>query len=440
MGRTETQHPQMLMVAPNSQQVNNALSDSDVENQSPPASLKDEPPDGGRIAWEQVLVGHLVNAMTWGVANAYGVFQLYYKENTSWSASQISWIGSVQIFLMFVLGTVSGRLADGGYARHCILAGSILCTVGMFTTSVATAYWQIMLSLGVCQGTGSGLLSMPVTAIIGADFKRKRALALSISAAGTGVGAVAYTAVVQYLIPKVGFPWAVRCCGFITLFCGLVANALAEPRLPPRKRGGLIDMTALHDRPFVIFSAGSFLIYYSLFTVVIYINSFARNAIGFSDTDAGTVLLITSATSIIARPIAGFAADHYLGAINTYNLGTFVLSILIFAWIGVRDRTSTFIFSAIVGFVNGSAQGVFPGAISNLVDDLSKLGTRLGMVFALCGFATLAGPPTMGALLDKSGGDYLGAQIWGGTVMLTGSLIVATTRYFAKKDNRRLKF
>ena len=246
---------------------------SDLEDQSSrPSSLKSEPPDGGWIAWSQVLMGHLANIMVWGYANAFGVFQLYYKQTTDWPAAQISWIGSIQLFLMFIMGTVSGRLADAGLARHCIFGGSVLCVFGVFMTSVSTQYWQLILTQGVCTGIGGGLMAMPTATIIGSDFKKKRALAMSISACGTGVGAMVYTAALQYLIPQIGFQWAVRACGLISLFLATIANALARPRLPPRKSASFVDWTFFKDRPFVIFTAGSFLIYYSLFTVVIYVS------------------------------------------------------------------------------------------------------------------------------------------------------------------------
>ncbi|EON99474.1 putative major facilitator superfamily transporter protein [Phaeoacremonium minimum UCRPA7] len=381
-------------------------------------------------------MGHLANIMVWGYANAFGVFQLYYKQTTDWPAAQISWIGSIQLFLMFIMGTVSGRLADAGLARHCIFGGSVLCVFGVFMTSVSTQYWQLILTQGVCTGIGGGLMAMPTATIIGSDFKKKRALAMSISACGTGVGAMVYTAALQYLIPQIGFQWAVRACGLISLFLATIANALARPRLPPRKSASFVDWTFFKDRPFVIFTTGSFLIYYSLFTVVIYINSYARTVVGFSDVDSAQVLLVSNAAALISRPLAGFMADRYFGPVNTWNGGTMFLSIMIFALIGVRDRAGMLVYSAVMGFCNGAAQGVFPGAISSLVEDVHLLGTRLGMVFAICGLATLAGPPTMGALLDANGGRYLWAQVWGGAVMILGSSIVATTRCFRSKGSR----
>jgi MCP family monocarboxylic acid transporter-like MFS transporter 3 len=56
------------------------------------------------------------------------------------------------------------------------------------------------------------------------------------------------------------------------------------------------------------------------------------------------------------------------------------------------------------------------------------MGTRFGMVQTISAFASLAGPPTAGAILDTSNGKFVYAQIWGGTVFLFGALIIVASR------------
>ena len=54
-----------------------------------------------------------------GQVNAFGVFQAYYAKNQlqSSSASNISWIGGVQIALLYISGLVLGRVFDKYGAR-----------------------------------------------------------------------------------------------------------------------------------------------------------------------------------------------------------------------------------------------------------------------------------------------------------------------------------
>src|SRR5687767_2365915 len=104
------------------------------------------PPDGGLRAWSQVLACLLVSALTWGTTYSFGVSQLHYTSTLKLPSAQVSWIGSVQVFIVFAMCTISGRLTDAGYARETAGAGCALATFGTFMTSLATEYWQILLA------------------------------------------------------------------------------------------------------------------------------------------------------------------------------------------------------------------------------------------------------------------------------------------------------
>jgi MCP family monocarboxylic acid transporter-like MFS transporter 3 len=233
----------------------------------------DEPPDGGWTAWSQVVPAHIATALCWGYGTGFAVFQLYYKETMNLPAAQVSWIGSIQLFLYFVVGLFSGRLSDAGYTRQLYFTGTVMTCFGMFMTSLATEYWQIILAQGICNGIGGGLAFMPAIANVGMYFKKKRVLAMSINACGSSTGAIIFPAIVQYLTPQIGFPWAVRVCGFVALFLSIIGGVLLVPRKVPRNTGPMMDWGAFKDTTFAIFSLGSFLIFFSVFTLLIYVSS-----------------------------------------------------------------------------------------------------------------------------------------------------------------------
>lgn len=162
------------------------------------------PPDGGTRAWLQILAGHLINALTWGYTASFGVYQLYYTSHLNLPPSQVSWIGSVQIFLTFFVGTVSGRSADAGYAQYTVLLGSTMVVLGTFMTSLATTYWQIFLAYGLCTGLGMGILYMPAVAVIGSYWQKRKAMALGMAATGSGTGAIIFPLIVQSLQHEIG--------------------------------------------------------------------------------------------------------------------------------------------------------------------------------------------------------------------------------------------
>lgn len=143
--------------------------------------------------------------------------------------------------------------------------------------------------------------------------------------------------------------------------------------------------------------------------------------------------------SVPSRPITGYLADRYFGPINLYTFQTLVLGCMIFAWTGVTTRTGMYVFSAFFGLAVGAAQGLFAGSLASLTKDPRKMGTRFGMVCTIVAFASLAGPPTAGAIIDKSGGRYLWAQIWAGLVIVLASLVLAATRCAVVGPKLRVK-
>ena len=73
-------------------------------------------------------------------------------------------------------------------------------------------------------------------------------------------------------------------------------------------------------------------------------------------------------------------------------------------------------------------QGLFAAMVASLTDDVKKTGVRMGMIFSTTSFALLTGPPLAGALIQRDGGRYLGAQMWAGSVILVGGLVLAGAR------------
>lgn len=74
------------------------------------------------------MVAHraLISFCTFGFASSFGVFQDYYVLAGTSTSSNISWIGSLQLFLLFFVGLPAGRLFDAGYFHPLIFCGSIL--------------------------------------------------------------------------------------------------------------------------------------------------------------------------------------------------------------------------------------------------------------------------------------------------------------------------
>ena len=106
------------------------------------------------------------------------------------SSSNISWIGTIQAFLLIFIGLITGPLFDYGYLRGLIITGSFGIVFGMMMTSICTEYWQVLLAQGILVGLGCGCLFVPSIAIIPQYFSTKKAFAQGIGASGSSLGEV----------------------------------------------------------------------------------------------------------------------------------------------------------------------------------------------------------------------------------------------------------
>lgn len=148
------------------------------------------PPDGGFHAWAQVLCAHFTFFNSWGVSNSFSVFEQVYTHTLPQSASAISWIGSVQVSLLFFMGAFVGRATDSGYFRPVYSLGVFLQLVGIFMLSLCETYWQVFLAQAVCMGLGNGFTFSPGLAVMSSYFVKRRAFAVGLAAAGAATGGV----------------------------------------------------------------------------------------------------------------------------------------------------------------------------------------------------------------------------------------------------------
>lgn len=145
------------------------------------------------------------------------------------------------------------------YGPHsCIVPGSILLVLSLMITSVCEKYYQFMLGQSVLFGAGAALIFSPVMAIPSQWFPNRRAMATSIAICGSGLGGTLWPIMLQRMIAQIGFGWAMRTAGFISLALLGVACALIRPRYPPRKPTPFKStLTCFKDPNWLLMSFGS---------------------------------------------------------------------------------------------------------------------------------------------------------------------------------------
>ncbi|KZT64725.1 MFS general substrate transporter [Daedalea quercina L-15889] len=384
-------------------------------------------PDGGVKAWMQVLGAFFLLFNSWGIFNTYGAFQTFYERDllSSNTASAISWIGSIQGFLLLLVGSLTGPVFDMGYFRTLIIVGSFLMVFSLMMTSLSTKYYEAFLALGVTFGLGSGCVFVPGVAIVSTYFNKRRGLAVGVATSGSSVGAVVYLSVFHQLQPKIGFPWTVRVMGFITLAASAVSVATMQRRVTPPGRRRLFDVKAFTEVPYTLFCIGNALSYMGAYIPFFEAPAFAAAHTPASPTLAFYFLAILNGASVFGRLLPNFFADK-TGPLTMLTGCATATGVLALAWLAVHTIGGFAAFCVLYGLFSGSLVSLPPAAIASLTDDHTRLGTRLGMAFTLAGFGLLIGNPVAGVLVDLRTGEFWKAIVFNGVVVLAaGTLLLA---------------
>jgi MFS family permease len=199
---------------------------------------------------------------------------------------------------MFFCGPLTGILGDIYGPRLPLLLGSFLHVFGLMMTSISHEYYQFFLAQSVVSATGCSFLFFPTLAAVGQYFSSHRALALGIVVSGSSIGGVILPIMVERLIPRIGFGWAMRSVAFLLLALLAIGNLFVKARLPPPKRHfKLIEfITPLTEVPFALLTASSFFIYLGGFLPFTFVILQARNE-GMSAALAGYLVSILNGAS-----------------------------------------------------------------------------------------------------------------------------------------------
>ncbi|KAF2736692.1 putative MFS monocarboxylate transporter [Polyplosphaeria fusca] len=385
------------------------------------------PSHGDSLAWLQVIGSFFLWFNTWGLVNAFGVYQTYYQIDllSSSTPSAISWIGSLQVFLLMFGGFLIGPIYDRGYARALLAVGSFFLVFGQMMLSLCDQYWQVILAQGLVQGIGCGLLFLPAVAILSTWFTTRLVTASGISAAGSGLGGVIYPIVFYRLEPRIGFGWATRVIGFIALATLTFSVSVMKAKsLPPAARQ-FFDLGALRNVLFNLTNLGTFFLFTGLYIPLFYLELYAIQS-NFVDERLGFYLLpILNVGSVFGRVIPNYVAD-FVGALNTAIICGLITATISFCLIAVHNSAGAIAIAIFYGFFSGAIASLSPMLVVHATPERRKIGTWLGMGFAAVAIGLLIGNPISGAILRSSSFKY--AWLFSGLCLTVGSGFLVAAR------------
>lgn len=414
------------------QQTSSPKSDPKIlEEAEKPSVQRHNFPDGGGDAWTVVAGAWLAIFISFGFLNAFGVFQAYYKSHqlAHKSESEIAWIGSFQTFCMFFMGSVFGSIFDRFGARSLVILGGVGFSFACMMQSICTEYWQFFLAQALLQGICLSALFSPTFPCINHWFFKRRGLALGIATSGSSVGGVVWPIMINNLIIKVGFGWALRICGFVALVMTAGAATMVKGRLPPRTDPEFFAFPLFRQPAYTFFCFGMLFIIFGIFFLIFYIPSYGAIH-GFSPNMIFYSVSILNAASFFGRIFPGMAADTW-GRYNIMIIASISSAVLTIASIAATDTSSILVIGAMYGFTSGSIISIQAACIPPLLDDPRKTGVAIGQMLSIGGFGALLGPPICGWLITSHG--FKGAQIFSGVMLAIGTVLLAVTRSYLAK-------
>ncbi|KAF8476175.1 major facilitator superfamily domain-containing protein [Kalaharituber pfeilii] len=405
-------------------------------------------PDGGTQAWLVVLGGFLTYFATFGYLNSFGTYQAYYTEDllSYRTPSDIAWIGSIQLFFLFFGGMIFGPMFDAYGAKILFIPGTLIYVASFMFQSLSKEYYQLMLSQGIMFGIGDAMLFYPTISSVSHWFDRRRGLALGIVVAGSSLGGVAWPILIEALIKRINYAWAVRISGFICLAFLVPSIFMVRGRLPPNKGkqadggiNGQVIKDIFKDGRYTWFVGGTFLVFWGMFIPFYYLPDYGKSH-GMTATEANYLLAYLNAGSLVGRVLSGLLADK-LGRFNISFLCALFSSVLLLALHRMDKPSSIIAFSVLYGFLSGGLISLQSACVSQITSNIAQVGLKIGLMMALCSLVALTGPPIAGAILtwhQKDGEQHNSPLYWdglinfAGVIMIVGSAAVGWSRLKVK--------
>jgi MFS family permease len=363
--------------------------------------------------WIVVSAAFAVLFVGFGTAYSFAAFFHPLRDEFDATRGDISLVFALTGFLYFVLGAVSGPLADRIGPQRVILAGVALIALGLFLASAAQHLWQVYLTYSLGVGVGVGLAYVPAVGAVQRWFSRNRGLASGLAVSGIGAGTLALPLLATAGINSLGWRETYIALGAMALILGVPAAMFVEHSperrglradgdapvagVPGVAAGGLSVKVAVRSRPFLLLYLASLSTGIGLFIPFAHLAPYARDH-GFSDGFGAFLVGMIGVGSTAGRLGLGGSADR-LGR-KTSLVGTFIaMGISLVGWLGATEAWSLILFALVFGAAYGGFVALVPALAADYFGG-RNMGGILGILYTAAGVGALFGPVLAGAVYD----------------------------------------
>ncbi|XP_043420682.1 monocarboxylate transporter 2 [Prionailurus viverrinus] len=398
----------------------------------PPAGAPLHPPPDGGWGWVVVGASFISIGFSYAFPKAVTVFFKEIQQIFNATYSEIAWISSIMLAVMYAGGPISSVLVNKYGSRPVVMIGGLLCCLGMVTASFSTSVIELYLTVGFITGLGLAFNLQPALTIIGKYFYKKRPMANGLAMAGSPVFLSTLAPFNQYLFNTFGWKGSFLILGGL-LLNACVAGSLMRPVEPKqatkksknkigirendpdvkkshRKKSRwervnkYLDFSLFKHRGFLIYLSGNVIMFLGFFAPIIFLAPYAKDK-GIDEYSAAFLLSIMAFVDMFARPCGGIIANskfirpriqYFFSFAVMFNGVCHLLCPL------AEDYTSLVLYAVFFGLGFGSVSSVLFETLMDLVGP-QRFSSAVGLVTVVECCPVLLGPPLAGKLVDQTG-------------------------------------
>jgi len=393
-----------------------------------------------RRGWAVVAGAFAVMFVTFGAAYSFSAFFASLQQAFAASRGDIAFSFSIAVPLYYLIGAISGPLADRFGSRATCLFGVAVAGAGLIFAATATALWQIHVGFGLGLGFGIGFSFVPAIAAVQRWHLRRRGFASGIAVSGIGFGTLVMPPIAALLIDSIGWRGAWSILG-LSIICIGGAAALFIDNAPERHGalpdGGVIGIgTNVHAGPAAGYSLGQavrsrafILLYLSL--VVIWIGAsipfvhlvpYAEDH-GLSHGTAVTIFALVGIGSIAGRFLLGGVADRI--GLRPLLAAVFAgVALMQLWWLAATSAWQLAVFAFIFGVCYGGFVALYPALIVDYFGGRNASGI-IGVLYTGGAAGSFLGPKLAGDAFDLFGSYTIPIAVGAACALLAVVFVIA---------------
>ncbi|XP_008832195.1 monocarboxylate transporter 1 [Nannospalax galili] len=400
------------------------------------------PPDGG-WGWAVVVGAFISIGFSYAFPKSITVFFKEIEGIFHATTSEVSWISSIMLAVMYAGGPISSILVNKYGSRPVMIAGGCLSGCGLIAASFCNTVQELYLCIGVIGGLGLAFNLNPALTMIGKYFYKKRPLANGLAMAGSPVFLSTLAPLNQAFFGIFGWRGSFLILGGLLLNC-CVAGSLMRPIGPKpaeieklRSKESLqeagksdantdliggnpkgekrslfqtinkfLDLSLFAHRGFLLYLSGNVVMFFGLFTPLVFLSNYGKSQ-HYSSEKSAFLLSILAFVDMVARPSMGLTANtkwirpriqYFFAASVVANGVCHLLAPLSTSYVGFC------IYAGFFGFAFGWLSSVLFETLMDLVGP-QRFSSAVGLVTIVECCPVLLGPPLLGRLNDIYG-DY----------------------------------